>query len=281
MRKIIGVILLLNSWISIFANEDIYRNILYFLYQSELTYQYGMVTKEIEKALSKGNSYHEFIVVEDYSKMPNVDTEINENGIDPYKMYYDTMCNFQDSIGVYVAMARYSDADNGLNIIKDGERIWYYNRNLQGQQMASVMKLWQFCHKHKYNTKQMLYMMGAFILANGDRNTCPFREFTYDINYINRYLKTDRNVDSTFFDLLNNRKMPSSELITTSPCFVKVNSKFEGEYLIFYSGDSIYYSPNTIRYQFGFLRKAYLLYLHKAITQIQLLNLLQSLVLQE
>lgn len=284
MKKSVVIILLFNLWIYASAKEDIYRNILYSLYQSELVYRYDLITEKIEEALSEGNVGHKFIVIEDYSKMPDVDTvtEVRDYNIKPYRMYYDTKCNFEDSVGVYVALAKYSSSDKGMNIIKDGHRIWYYTRNIQGQQMASVRKLWQFCCKHNYDTQQMLYMMGAFILAMGDRNTCLFQEFTYDINYVYNYFKIKKNDNCKFLDLLNNTEYPVSDMFLTQPRFAKIQSRqYDDDYLLFYSGDSVYYSPNTIRYQFGFLRKAYMLYLEKAITQNQFINLLQTLVTQK
>lgn len=274
MRKAVFLIVLFNLWISAFAKEDIYRNVLYCFYQQKMMYRYDILTKNIEQALEEGKP-QDYVVIEDYSVMPdNVLAEIMEP-VNPYRIYHGTKCEFEDSIGVYVAGAMYLSEDEGYNVIKDGEHFWYYYRNLGGQHMASVKKLWEFCKKHNYDTKQLLYVMTAFILTKG-RNHCSFCDITYDKDYIYSYLEVDKNGISTFLDLLDNTERPISELfLTQRPRFAKINKNYLEDVLIFYSGDTIYYSPNVIRYQFSFLRQAFLLYLQRSITQTQLLRDIQ------
>ena len=188
------------------------------------------------------------------------------------------MCEFDESVGVYVAHAKYSSADKGINIIKEGNDVWYFNRNLKGQQMQSVKMLWRLCRKYNYDKDKMLYMMRAFVMAAADRNICNFLERTYDINQLYDFLKIDNDTQKTYLDLTDGAEHPFCNLQNSGISFARYKATGEDAYLIYYDGSIIHYSPDMLRYQFAFVRKAFLLYSQKSITEKQLISILEIIM---
>ena len=280
MRKICSILLLCTFGVIASPKEDIYRMVLMSLYQTELEYSYTKIYSGLETALSEHKWYQEYVVISDYSEMPAQGVSSDSFGKEsaPYRQYIDTLCEFDESVGVYVAHAKYSSADKGINIIKEGNDVWYFNRNLKGQQMQSVKMLWRLCRKYNYDKDKMLYMMRAFVMAAADRNICNFLERTYDINQLYDFLKIDNDTQKTYLDLTDGAEHPFCNLQNSGVCFARYKATGEDDYLIYYDGSIIHYSPDMLRYQFAFVRKAFLLYSQKSITEKQLISFLENIM---
>ena len=123
--------------------------------------------------------------------------------------------------------------------------------------------------------------MRAFVMAAGDRNICNFLEQTYDINQLYDYLKIDNDTQKTYLDLTDGAEHPFCNLQNSGVGFARYKVIGEDDYLIYYDGSIIHYSPDMLRYQFAFVRKAFMLYSQKSITEKQLLNIIELLMAQD
>ena len=120
--------------------------------------------------------------------------------------------------------------------------------------------------------------MRAFVMAAADRNICNFLERTYDINQLYDYLKIDNDTQKTYLDLTDGAEHPFCNLQNSGVSFARYNATGEDDYLIYYDGSIIHYSPDMLRYQFAFVRKAFLLYSQKSITEKQLISFLENIM---
>lgn len=71
---------------------------------------------------------------------------------------------------------------------------------------------------------------------------------------------------------------PFCNLQNSGVSFARYKATGEDDYLIYYDGSIIHYSPDMLRYQFAFVRKAFLLYSQKSITEKQLISILEILM---
>lgn len=71
---------------------------------------------------------------------------------------------------------------------------------------------------------------------------------------------------------------PFCNLQNSGVSFARYKATGEDDYLIYYDGSIIHYSPDMLRYQFAFVRKAFLLYSQKSITEKQLISILEIIM---